>query len=96
MIDLAKAIRIARAAAGLSQADIAKQVQNHESAVSRWESGTRTPSVDQVDIIAKALGIPFDLLVSLGRENHVVTTEEAQQFLQWLNDLDKVKPCSQP
>lgn len=86
-IDLAKALRIARAAANISQAEIAKRVGHHESAVSRWESGTRTPSLEQVDAIAKILGIDFDLFVSLGRSDSEISEAQARAFQQWLNKV---------
>lgn len=87
MIDLAKALRIARAAANISQNEVATRVSVHESAVSRWENGTRTPSLEQVDEIAKALGIDFDLFVSLGRSEGEISEAQAKAFQQWINKV---------
>jgi transcriptional regulator with XRE-family HTH domain len=57
----------ARAAAGLSQAQLAKRIRTSQPMVARWESGKQLPSVRTLVRIAQATG--FDLAVGL-RDSH--------------------------
>lgn len=45
-----------REAAGLTKADLARCVGVDPSAVSRWESGERSPMIDKLPLLARALG----------------------------------------
>lgn len=53
----------ARAAAGLTQAQLAKKVGTSQSMVARWESGAQVPSVRTLMKIAKSTG--YELTVGL-------------------------------
>jgi transcriptional regulator with XRE-family HTH domain len=55
----------ARAAAELSQAQLAKRIGTSQPMIARWESGAQLPSVSSLLRIAEATG--FDLAVSLRR-----------------------------
>ena len=46
---------VSRDRAGLSQMELANQLGVSRQAVSRWESGDTTPSVDKLKTLAKAL-----------------------------------------
>ncbi|MFZ5517881.1 MAG: helix-turn-helix domain-containing protein [Candidatus Zhuqueibacterota bacterium] len=50
--------------AGLSQAEFARRMGMDKTLLSRWENGTRAPSLDQQLTIARTLGITFDYLVN--------------------------------
>lgn len=52
----------ARKAAGLTQADVAAKLNVSRQAVSRWESGDTTPSVDKLKALAKLYGVSLDWL----------------------------------
>lgn len=70
----------ARAAAGLSQAQLAKKIGTSQSMIARWESGAQVPSVSSLLRIAGATG--FDLALafqkhgSKEREFHIVRSGE--------------------
>jgi len=63
-----KAVKIARAVAGMSQRDLALKAKLDASHISLIEKGERKPSVDAVERLAKALGIPQHLFALLGTE----------------------------
>ncbi|MCK9569767.1 helix-turn-helix domain-containing protein [Candidatus Pacearchaeota archaeon] len=56
-------LRAARTAAGLTQRQAAKRAQCHMITWSRWECGIKSPGVDRLDKIAKALGVTAESLV---------------------------------
>jgi transcriptional regulator with XRE-family HTH domain len=63
-----KAVRIARAIAGLTQSELAADCRVNASHISLIEKGKRKPSSRTVEKIARALRIPMYLLVFLGAE----------------------------
>jgi transcriptional regulator with XRE-family HTH domain len=67
-MDYGKAVRIARAIAGLQQKELADLAGINPSHVSLIEVGKRTPSVGTVSKIAKALHIPENLMNLLAAE----------------------------
>lgn len=69
-MNFGRALRVARAARGLSQKDVAELVNVKPSYVSLLESGKRlNPSVGVMRHFASALGIPVDLLLLLATDN---------------------------
>ena len=54
--ELARELIAVRARAGLTQAQLAERMQTTQSAVARWESGRRIPSVSTLMRYAKATG----------------------------------------
>jgi transcriptional regulator with XRE-family HTH domain len=63
------ALRAAREAAGLTQAQLAERAGLHLSAITRFEQGWREPSLSTAAALAKALGIKVDdLLKPPGRK----------------------------
>jgi transcriptional regulator with XRE-family HTH domain len=63
-----KAIKVVRAARGLSQRTLAERTGLSANYISLLESGNRAPSMDALKLIAKATGVPVYLLVLLGSE----------------------------
>jgi repressor LexA len=53
----AESLRAHRKRVGLSQHDLAKRAGLAQSAYSRFETGTRRPSLEQLRAVAKALGV---------------------------------------
>ena len=53
-----------RTGKGLSQEELAKKVFVTRQAVSRWESGDTTPSVDKLKTLARIYGVSLDWLCS--------------------------------
>jgi transcriptional regulator with XRE-family HTH domain len=67
-MDYGKALRIARAIAGLQQKELAELAGIDPSHISLIEIGKRNPSVDMVEKLAKALQIPEHLFTLLAAE----------------------------
>ena len=67
-MDLAKALRTARAARGLSQKQLAASAELDSSYISLLESGQRTPSTATLEAISKALEVPMYLIMLLASE----------------------------
>ena len=58
----------ARKQAGMTQEDLARKVYVTRQAVSRWESGETTPSIDMTKLLASALNVPVMYLLDLPQE----------------------------
>jgi transcriptional regulator with XRE-family HTH domain len=67
-MDYGKALRIARAMAGLQQKELADRAGLNSSHISLMEMGKRKPSVQALDKLCKALRIPNDLFMLLGAD----------------------------
>ncbi len=61
---LAGSITKARIKKGISQADLARRIGVTHGVVSRWEAGTRRPSIDNLVVLAAALGTTFGTLTA--------------------------------
>ena len=55
---------VSRNKAGLSQMELADRLDVSGQAVSRWESGDTTPSVDKLKTLARIYGVSLDWLCS--------------------------------
>lgn len=67
-MNYARAIRVARAAKGLSQKQLAAASERDQSYISKLESGKRAPSQRVLQAIADGLKIPRILLTILASE----------------------------
>lgn len=67
-VDYSKAIRVGRALADVSQRDLARRISVDASLVSMLENGRRKPSLEILQKVAVALGIPFHLFTLLASE----------------------------
>jgi transcriptional regulator with XRE-family HTH domain len=65
-----KAIRVLRAARGLSQKDVAAHTGLDPSYISLLESGERRPAARTVGSLARAFRVPEGLLTFLAAEKH--------------------------
>lgn len=59
-------IRRARARRGFTQYTLADRIGVNQSAVARWETGSRKPRYEHLSDIAKALGLSVARLVEHG------------------------------
>jgi transcriptional regulator with XRE-family HTH domain len=66
MEEFQKKLKLTREKRGLSQSDLARISGLQPSAISHFENGRRSPSFDNLKIIADALSVSLDYL--LGRE----------------------------
>ena len=65
-VSFADNLRAARARLKLTQTDLGRQVGIGQGAITKWETGKSTPTVDQLLVIAQALGTTAaDLLAGL-------------------------------
>jgi transcriptional regulator with XRE-family HTH domain len=67
-MDYGKALRIARAMAGLQQKQVADLAGMNSSHVCLIEMGKRKPSVQALERLCKALGVPNHLFMLLGAD----------------------------
>jgi transcriptional regulator with XRE-family HTH domain len=75
-----KALRIARAIAGVEQKQLAKKAGLDPSHISLIEKGTRKPSIGAIAKLCKALQIPEPLLTMLAAEPADLRGIDAQDF----------------
>lgn len=82
-------IRIARTAANLKQEDVARKLGISKSNISEWETGKRSPGIDQMEDIAEALNTTSSYL--LGFDNlHSFSTELSPEGYQQGLDFDNL------
>ncbi len=68
-----EALRVAREAIGQTQTDLANAIGIEQSDLSRWERGIRTPSDEQLAVLAEALQVSVSMLLDEGlRFSHPV------------------------
>jgi len=79
-MDYSKAIRIARAIAGIEQRELAKRADLDPSYVSLIESGARRPSLRTIAKFSKALEVPEPLLTMLATEAEDLKGIEEEEF----------------
>lgn len=70
-------IRALRKSAGLTQRELAESIGLTESAVRNYELGLRTPSDEQLDAMAEAMGVASEAL----RDIRVESAREALEVL---------------
>jgi len=63
-----KAIKTIRAAKGISQKELSKELELNSSYLSRIEKGERIPSMELLEAIAKKLQIPLYLFILLSSQ----------------------------
>ena len=72
----------ARKSKGLSQAELAIEVEAEQQSVSRWERGVAYPAFDRLLMIAKALDISLDWLIDPAREESLEDERLTRQLLR--------------
>ena len=89
-MNYSKAIRIARSLADMPQRVLAERVDLDPSLISMLESGKRRPSLDTLEKISKALGVPFHLFTLLATEQEDIQTGNAGDLNQLAIGLAKL------
>lgn len=74
--DLLRAVRHRQ---GLTQIELATRAKTSQTALSRWERGTRSPTVEQLERLLDAAGMQLRLGSSLKRTSE--GTSRAQRLL---------------
>lgn len=83
MNDLATFVRSIRVKNNLSQKEFAEKLGTSQSVVSRWERGTRSISIEQLEQIEKTFNLNFRL---------VDVTNESQDTQELLNLFGQLNP----
>lgn len=78
LVGFGRRLRIARAAAGLTQTELGTRVNRTRATIANIEAGRATTSLDQVGALCKALGVAVDWLL-LG--NGATTGDVPVEFL---------------
>lgn len=60
--DILKDLRMEK---GLTQEELAKQINFSLSVVNKWENGKKNPSVDAIKVLAKFFNVSTDYLLGL-------------------------------
>jgi transcriptional regulator with XRE-family HTH domain len=69
---------VARRHARLAQADLARRIGSSPSAISRWERGTRRPSLSTIQMVAEVTGL--DLIIGLRSKREGTTLVQGRLF----------------
>ena len=62
-MNISEKIRTLRKSKGMSQEELAGQVNISRQAVSRWENGTALPDADNIVQLSKLLGVTTDYIL---------------------------------
>ena len=62
--DILKELRLEK---GLTQEELAKELNFSMSVVNKWENGKKNPSVDSLKILAKYFDVTIDYLLGIER-----------------------------
>jgi transcriptional regulator with XRE-family HTH domain len=82
-MNLARAIRILRAASGMSQRQLSEKLGTHESHVSRMEGGSRGANFDRACQIAKVFGVGVEVLQAMAG-SELPKADVCQQIVEML------------
>lgn len=89
-MDYSKAIRVGRALADISQRDLSKKISVDPSLLSMLENGRRKPSLEVLQKVAVALGIPFHLFTLLASEPDEIKNADPNTVRQLALALSKL------
>jgi transcriptional regulator with XRE-family HTH domain len=84
-------IRQKRLEGGLSQTALAEKIGVSPPAINRFEKGIKTPSIETLAKLAKALGASTDFLLGAGSENDVFLDEELRNAFRDFKQLSQEK-----
>lgn len=83
----------ARKRAGLTQQDAAERLTISRQAISRWESGTAKPSIENLMALAKLYGVSTDTLLYGEEERLGKSAEDAQEPEPVLQEAEEPAPA---
>ena len=94
-MDLKERLAQLRKDHGLSQNDLAEELNVSRQAISRWEQGTAVPSSDNLIYLSRLYGITLDELVYGKEKIEIEQAEEAAEILV-PEETDRVKTQTRP
>ncbi len=95
-IDYGRAIRVARAARGMTQRELGVAAKTTSSYISFIETNSKRPSTDMIETLAKALNLPVWVLVMLGSSDEDLGPVVAPIALTILTQLVAALPTRTP
>lgn len=69
----------------MTQAELAHEIGVHEMTIRRWESGIRSPRMEEINAIAEKLNIPVEELLSVNSQNTIVSVGNKNQNTNTIN-----------
>jgi len=81
-MDYSKALKIARAIKGIQQAEVALNADLDPSYVCMLEKGKRKPSLETIERLSSALGIPTHLFSLLATEKKDLKKADAEELVR--------------
>lgn len=78
--EFGKRLRTARLARNMTQTDVAKRVYVATSSVSNWETGKRTPGIEQVSVLSQILGVPIGDLIPFAKYEEIDEDDQLDIF----------------
>lgn len=81
-MDYGRALKIARAIKGIQQAEVALRADLDPSFVCMLEKGKRKPSLETIERLSSALGIPTHLFSLLATEKKDLRKADAEELVR--------------
>jgi len=91
MNEFAKRLKFIRKQLGITRKELGKITGIDPSLISRYERGERTPTIDNLSIIAKALNISADYLLGLTDNPTPCTRKLPEHIKKQLEEYEKLK-----
>lgn len=86
-------IKLYRKQKGLTQKQLAEKIGTTDSAITRYESDSREPSIETITKIAVALGVPVSKLIEDNTFNLTDSDDETIDFyLDFIAGIPEIKP----
>lgn len=86
-------IKLYRKQKGLTQKQLAEKIGTTDSAITRYESNSREPSIETITKIAAALGIPVSKLIEEDTFNLTDSdTEKVDTYIDLIIGVPELKP----
>ena len=74
---------------GWTMKELAEKVGKTESAVSKWESGTASPKIKDINILSEVLGVDADVLIFGKSKSSSYSNDIISETVDIMKHLDK-------
>ena len=89
MTKFAEKLKEVREEKGLSQEQLGKELHFTQTCIAKWESGARTPNLDNLVLIAKFFEVTTDYLLGLEHKQEIDLSGLSQEEIDALLNLIK-------
>lgn len=93
-MNIANKILLLRKRKGISQEELANQLNTSRQAISKWENGQSTPDLDKIVALSKYFGVTTDYLLTDGIEMEAAPDKNQYEYQYALNEAEKKKHFS--